>query len=119
MSQNQHIFFYILKKNKLPTPIPEFKFIENRKFRADYAWPEYKILLEVEGGIWKKGGGAHSRPSNIMRDIEKYNLATLNGWRVYRTTPQKLTSAETIQAIKNLIIIHLLNNKHEQDKSTR
>lgn len=67
----------------------EYQFHPERKFRFDYAWPEKKIALEVEGGLWRKGGGAHSHPKGILRDIEKYNLATTLGWRVIRVTSHK------------------------------
>lgn len=67
--------------------VREYKFDESedeRQFRFDYAWPAKKIAVEIEGGIWRKGGGAHSHPTGILRDIEKYNLAVMQGWRVIR-----------------------------------
>lgn len=70
---------------------------ESRQFRFDYAWPQKRIALEVEGGIWRKGGGAHSHPTGIIRDIEKYNLAMMQGWRVIRLAsgdPGKFPPAE-------------------------
>jgi hypothetical protein len=77
----------------LPEPTPEYEFHPTRKFRFDYALPEHKIAIEVEGGIWREGGGAHSHPSNILRDLEKYNEAACLGWRVLRVVPEKLTEA--------------------------
>jgi G:T-mismatch repair DNA endonuclease (very short patch repair protein) len=62
----------------------QFRFHPTRLWRLDFAWPEYKIGFEVEGGIWRPKGGAHSYPSNIERDIEKHNAAMLLGWKVYR-----------------------------------
>jgi hypothetical protein len=87
-------------------PIKEYAFAPGRRFRFDYAWPAVgkagkKVALEVDGGIWKKGGGAHSRPSAILRDIEKMNLATVLGWRVIRATPDKL--AEAVAQIEVLL----------------
>ena len=81
----------------LPVPSPEYRFDEKRRFRFDYAWPTVKLGLEVEGGVWRGygkagAGGAHSHPVNIERDIEKYNLAALAGWRVLRYAPEDLTS---------------------------
>lgn len=75
-------------------PVTEYEFAPMRKWRFDYAWPvPNKVALEVDGGIWRKGGGAHSHPSNILRDIEKSNAATLLGWRVIRATPDQLSEA--------------------------
>lgn len=88
---------------KLATPVAEHRFHPTRKWLFDYAWPEEKVALEVEGGIWRKGGGAHSRPANIMRDIEKYNAATVLGWRVIRCTPQTLFNNLTIEMVRQLL----------------
>lgn len=75
----------------LPEPRPEYRFHPTRLWRFDYAWPAQKIAAEVEGGIWRKGGGAHSHPQNIERDIEKYNAAAVLGWRVLRVVPEKMS----------------------------
>lgn len=62
----------------------EYKFSE-RKFRFDYALPDYKIAIEIEGGVWIRG--RHNRALGYKRDLEKYNLATTMGWRILRYTP--------------------------------
>jgi len=85
----------------LPNPQPEFRFHKTRKWRFDYAWAEHKIALEVEGGIYAKGRrGGHTSISGMLRDIEKYNEATLLGWRVFRVTPDKLLTVKTAEIIK-------------------
>lgn len=62
--------------------------------------------MEIEGGIWMRaygrGGGAHSRPMNILRDMEKGNLAAKLGWRVFRFTTQEFkngTAHSFMQAV--------------------
>lgn len=94
------IFIQLCQQMGLPTPKLEHRFVETRKFRFDFAFPEQKLALEKEGGIWRKGGGAHSHPMNIVRDIEKYNLASSLGWRILRVPPEKLLKIETIELIK-------------------
>jgi len=74
----------------IPAPVAEHRFHPDRKFRFDYAWPEQRLALEIEGGIWRKGGGAHSHPQNIERDIEKYSEAAVLGWRIVRAAPEDL-----------------------------
>ena len=49
----------------------EFRFAPPRRWRLDFAWPAVRVAVEIEGGIWRPGGGAHSRPANIERDAEK------------------------------------------------
>lgn len=75
-------------------PDREYRFHRKRLWRLDFAWPERMVGVEIEGGIWMKGatgrGGAHSLPSNIIRDMEKHNEATRLGWRIFRFTPTEL-----------------------------
>ncbi|MEN3051332.1 MAG: DUF559 domain-containing protein [Candidatus Methanosuratincola petrocarbonis] len=74
----------------LPPGIPEYKFAldKGRLFRFDFAWPEKKVAVELEGGTWI--GGRHVRPEGFERDLEKYNLATALGWRVFRFSSDML-----------------------------
>ena len=71
----------------LPDPIPEFKLHPKRKWRFDFAWPNKKIAVEIEGGIWTQG--AHVRGNHFVSDMEKYNAAAKLGWFVFRFTPQQ------------------------------
>ncbi len=66
------------------TPIREYRFHPTRKWRFDFAWPDYKVAVEVEGVLWQGGGGRHQRVQGFLRDAEKYEAATLLGWTVYR-----------------------------------
>lgn len=86
----------------LPCPQREFRFHPDRKFRFDYAWPERKVAVEMNGGIWMKGGGAHSRPTNIKRDMEKNTLAAVLGWRILSYEPRRILDAipEIAEALK-------------------
>lgn len=82
--------------------VKEFKFHPKRRWRFDYAIPEHRIALEVEGGVWT--GGRHTRPQGFLGDIEKYNTATLMGWRVFRTTPDDLYKKKTLDLMKSAIL---------------
>jgi very-short-patch-repair endonuclease len=66
----------------LPCPHPEYRFHEQRKFRFDWAWPDRKVALEEDGGVWTRG--RHTRGAGFLRDMEKLNLAVELGWRVLR-----------------------------------
>lgn len=58
---------------------------KSRKWRFDFAMPDYKIALEVEGGTW--GRSRHTSSTGFAKDCEKYNAATKQGWQVYRLVP--------------------------------
>lgn len=75
----------------LPEPVPEYRFHPRRKWRADYAWPLQRVIVEVEGGIWTQG--RHTRGAGFLADMAKYNAAALLGFHVLRYTPQQLGDA--------------------------
>jgi very-short-patch-repair endonuclease len=93
----EQTFLLMLKARKMPTPTPEFRFHPVRKFRWDWAWPEARLALEVEGGVWS--GGAHGRGTGIVRDMEKSTLAAEEGWRIIRVTPSNLATEATMDSI--------------------
>lgn len=95
------IFTSICKSDLKIEVVKEYKFHPTRKWRYDYAVPEYKIALEVEGGVWTKG--RHTRPQGFLGDIEKYNAGTLLGWRIFRVTPDELYSNKTLNLLKQAI----------------
>lgn len=91
-------FTAICKADLKTECVKEYRFHPKRRWRFDYALPEYKIALEVEGGVWTRG--RHTRPKGFLGDMCKYNAATLLGWRVFRTTPDELYTAKTINLLR-------------------
>lgn len=71
-------------KNRGLTIVAEHKFLENRRFRFDWAIPDLKIGIEYEGLF--SGKSRHTTPKGFTGDCEKYNLAAMNGWKVLRYT---------------------------------
>lgn len=66
---------------------PEYRFHPARRWRFDYAIPEHKIAIEIEGGSFVRG--RHTRGVGYLNDMEKYNEATIMGWRVLRYKPNE------------------------------
>lgn len=85
----------------LPEPVTEHVFARPRHWRFDYAWVEQKVALEVEGAVWT--GGRHTRGAGFLRDMEKYNTATVLGWRVLRCTPKTLAAPETFGLLQSVL----------------
>jgi hypothetical protein len=75
-------------------PEREFYFSKPRKWRFDFAFPEQKIAIEVEGGTWQ--AGRHNRGKGFEADCRKYSHAALLGWRVMRFTTDMVISGEAI-----------------------
>lgn len=65
--------------------VKEFQFAPPRKFRADFAVIESKFLCEYEG-VFSTEKSRHTTVFGYTKDCEKYNLATINGWRILRYT---------------------------------
>ena len=89
----------------------EFRFHPTRKWRADFAHLESRTLIEVEGGIFMRAGGRHTRGSGYASDAEKYLEAALAGWRVLRLTERQLE----IGAIER--IVALLNTPQAAERT--
>lgn len=87
----------------IPAPVPEYRFYPVRRWRIDRAWPLDKVGVEIDGGIWRRGGGAHSHPANIQRDMEKLNAAVLLGWRVLRFSEVHLNSPYAMERVKEAL----------------
>lgn len=92
-----------IKAAKLPGPEREYAFAKDlgRRWRFDFAWPDQKLAVEVEGGIW--AAGRHNRPLGMMADMVKYNAATILGWRVLRVAGPHIKSGEALEWIEGLL----------------
>jgi hypothetical protein len=95
------LFLALLRRERLPLPVPEYRFAPPRRWRTDYAWPLAKLALEVEGGVWTNG--RHTRGTGFLKDIAKYNELAARGWRLLRTTPDGLCDLETIALIRRTL----------------
>ena len=62
--------------------VSEFKFHETRQWRFDISIPSLKIAIEYEGIMSRKS--RHTTIIGYTKDCEKYNAATIAGWRVLR-----------------------------------
>lgn len=77
--------------------VREFRFDKTRRWRADFASESARVLIEVEGGVWR--GGRHTNPQGFINDAEKYLAATLQGWSVIRLVGEQLNPATLRQVV--------------------
>lgn len=82
----------------LPAPVREHRFHPVRRWRLDLAWPDHKLAVEIDGGIWSQG--RHTRGDGYRRDCVKGNEAILLGWRVLHFTPDMVSDGSAIQYIE-------------------
>lgn len=96
-------FCALLSERGLPCPDPEHRFHHTRKWRIDYAWPDEKVALEVEGGVWTRG--RHTRGSGYVKDMEKYNEVALHGFVLVRVVPDDLLTEDTLDLVERAITL--------------
>ena len=84
-----------------PLPLREYRFAPPRRWRADFAWPQQMILLEVEGGLHSRG--RHTRGQGYERDLEKYAAAVGAGWTVLRVGAKQIASGEALSILESVL----------------
>jgi hypothetical protein len=97
-NEGELLFRQQCKLLKLP-PVAEqyhFAITMNRRFVADFCFVRYGLIVEICGGLWVKGGGAHSRPAKIEKDIERQQYAALLGFWMLPFTPDDVFSGHAI-----------------------
>lgn len=83
-------------------PVKEHKVAKCRQWRFDYAFPDKKIAVELEGGTFT--GGRHTTGTGYRGDCIKYNCAASLGWTVLRFTYSM--PLEYIDAVLNTMILN-------------
>jgi very-short-patch-repair endonuclease len=109
----------LAQRNMLPRhqehPDGEAKVVADRRYRFDWAVPQLRVAVEIDGGNyqirWSKKQrrhvpvGRHTKPS----DYEKRNLATAEGWALFAYTTQMLREnpAACVEQVANYILERL------------
>ena len=70
------------RARSLSTPVAEVRVCPERRWRFDWAWIGKRVAVEVNGGIFARIRGRHSRGAGQLKDWEKLNHAQKLGWRV-------------------------------------
>lgn len=96
-------FASLWKLAKGPEPVREYRFCPGRRWKADFAFTDAKVLVEIEGGVWLGRKGRHTNPKGFIADCDKYNTATLMGYAVIRLTGEYL-NPEYIATLRDFVI---------------
>ena len=88
--------------------MPEYQFCEGRRWRADFAIPNHRLLIEVDGGnrmavIGKNGKAVAIGRHTQDADMEKLNEANFLGWHVLRFSPAMVKSGVALQTIERFL----------------
>src|ERR1700733_14572633 len=88
LSVGEETFSLHMKARGL-TPVREFQFHSERKWRLDFAFVEQRLGIEIDGG--SRSYGRHNRSEGFEADCEKLNAAAALGWRILRYTTEMVT----------------------------
>lgn len=81
--------------------VTQHRFHPTRQWRFDFAWPQRKVALEVDGGVHT--GGRHTTGAGFTEDCEKVNAAVILGWRVLRVTGAHVKSGKAVGWLEELL----------------
>lgn len=97
-----------LAAHGMPSPVREYVFHAERKWRLDLAWHDKLVACEIEGGIWmqtKTGRGkGHAHPKRFLQDVEKYNELALYGWTLIRVTPEMIEDGRALDWLDRALL---------------
>lgn len=90
-------FAFACKVSGIAKPQTQYRFDPVRRWRFDFAWPEQRVAVEIDGGLHCRG--RHIRPEGYKRDCEKLNAAVLANWRVLRFVADQIKSGDAVAVV--------------------
>ena len=97
----ENLFAMQLDSAGLTGYVREYQAIPGRKFRFDFCFKQERLLIEINGGTFTKGG--HSSGLGLRRDYEKLRLAQDHGWKVYPFDAQAVRSGEAVEQVRKAL----------------
>jgi len=83
--KSEHEILFAVNLDRVGCPmVQEHKFRPDRNWRLDFADPETRVAVEIDGGEFMRG--AHNRGVRMARDYEKRNTAATMGWTIFQLT---------------------------------
>jgi hypothetical protein len=85
-----------LSAHGFPAPEREYFAIPGRDFRWDYAWPQRRLLVEIQGA-------QHRIKKMFKADIEKRALAMIAGWRCLELDRHSISTERSVEWLRELL----------------
>jgi len=95
LNEAEETFALHCKTRKLE-PQREFIFCPGRKWKFDFCFPLLRLAIELEGGV-------HRIKGRFAGDVEKYNKATLMGWKLLRYTKEMVIAGTAIDEVEWMV----------------
>lgn len=81
---------------ELPPCEREYRFHPTRLWRFDYAWPDLRLAVELDGF-------GHHKLSRYWGDVDKFNAAALLGWWVIHVTSKMVHQGTGLQLVEEAL----------------
>lgn len=94
-------FTALLKSETGADFVMEHRFHPVRRWRFDYASPDIKVAVEIDGGVFRYG--RHNHPTGYISDMEKLDEAASMGWLVLRFITDDKFKRSTIDTIRRTV----------------
>lgn len=79
-SDAETLFAQLVRASGLPDPTRQLRVVLcGRRYRLDFAWPELRLAVEIDGA-------ATHAPGSLTSDLRRQNQVVLDGWLVLRFT---------------------------------
>lgn len=88
------------------TPMEPEHPIYGRQGRTAMQLAGPKLALEIDGGVFLKGGGRHNMGPGYRADCEKLNEAVILGWYVMRCLPEQIRSGQAVEWLDRFFHAH-------------
>lgn len=81
----------------MPLPLRQHPFAApHRKFKADFCWPDLKLIVEVEGQV-------HSIRAVRESDIERRQWCHFNGWTLIAVSAKQVRSGVALRVVERAL----------------
>lgn len=104
MSALEDLFLQRVREAGLPEPVRQSNEPwagSGRKFKADFFWPQFGLVVEVDGGTWN--GGRHTRGSGFESDCTKQAIAVANGYAYLRFASRHIQNGDALDFVEAVI----------------
>lgn len=99
----EDVFTVQLGKAGISGFVRNSRFIPKRRFEADFYFPELRLVVEVDGGLWMPRGG-HTSGGGAKRDRERDILAYITGQILtIRVATDHIRTGEAIDWVTEII----------------
>jgi very-short-patch-repair endonuclease len=79
---------------------PQYEFLSDRKYRADFAELNHRLLVEVQGGSWIPGSHSHTGGTGYDHDCVRMAEASIAGWSMIYVTADMITDGRALRLVE-------------------